>query len=322
MDTERLNALIRQYLGMRVLQLLQDPTIEEVYVNPDLFVRAITAEGERIATSASLLPQSAEAFLRAISSVTSNRLDHDHPALAAALTGTDLGKCRIQGFIPPLTSAPAFNIRKPCRHIPTLDDYVQSGILSSVEHEVLLSAIISRQNILIAGPTGSGKTTLCNAVLKAIVDSFPEERLIILEDTAELMIQATDALQLQTTSEVGMTELLKYSLRATPNRIIVGEVRDGSAKDLLDAWITGHPGGCATIHGEDIASALERLSNLAREGARGIDQQHLILRAVHVVVVIAGFGRARRVREIAKVTGWEANAFSIAPLHTDAFPEL
>lgn len=314
MDTERLNALIRQYLGAQVLQLLHDPVIEEVYINPDLLVRAITADGERIATSVSLLPQSAEAFLRAISSITSNRFDRDHPALAAAVSETDLGKCRIQGFIPPLTSGPAFNIRKPCIRIPSLDDYVKACILTSSEYDVLLSAIASRQNILIAGPTGSGKTTLCNAVLKAIVNRFPEERLVILEDTSELIIPSTDALQLQVTSQIGMTELLKYTLRATPNRIIVGEVRDGSAKDLLDAWITGHPGGCATIHGEDAASALERLSNLAREGARGIDQQHLILRAVHVVVVITGFGRARRVQEIARVAGWKANKFSFVPL--------
>ena len=118
-------------------------------------------------------------------------------------------------------------------------------------------------------------------------------------------------LQLQTTPKIGMRELVKFSLRVTPNRIIVGEVRDGSAKDLLDAWITGHPGGCATVHGEDADKALERLSDLAREGAGGIDQRHLVLRAVHRVVVIAGFGRSRRVRQIVKVTGWNPGGFTL-----------
>lgn len=311
MDSGRLSALIRQYLGAQVLALLQDPSIEEVYINPDLLVRAITSTGQRIATSVTLLPQSAEAFLRAISTITSNRFDRDHPSLAAAVSQTDLGKCRIQGFIPPLTPGPAFNIRKPCRQIPTLHDYVKSAMLTPDEHSVLISAIESRQNILIAGPTGSGKTTLCNAILKAIVNAFPEERLVILEDTSELAIQATDSLQLQTTSRIGMTELVKFSLRVTPNRIIVGEVRDGSAKDLLDAWITGHSGGCATIHGEDADKALERLSDLAREGARGIDQRHLVLRAVNIVVVIAGFGKARRVRQIVKVTGLTSSGFTV-----------
>ena len=107
-----------------------------------------------------------------------------------------------------------------------------------------------------------------------------------------------------------------FSLRATPTRIIVGEVRDASAKSLLDAWITGHPGGCATIHGEDADKALERLSDLAREGARGIDQRHLVLRAVHIVVLITGFGRARRVRQIVRVAGCTPMGFTVEALCT------
>jgi len=301
MDPKRLSALIRHYLGDEVLALLQNPKIEELYINPDLLVRAITATGNRIATSITLVSHNAEAFLRTIASITSTRFDQDHPSLAAAVSQSELGKCRIQGFIPPLTSGPAFNIRKPCRQVPDLEDYVHTGKLAQDEYSMITTAIESRQNILIAGPTGSGKTTLCNAVLNRIVDTFPNERLIVLEDTAELMIQATDTLQLQTTSQIGMTELVKFSLRATPNRIIVGEVRDGSAKDLLDAWITGHSGGCATIHGENVEKALQRLSDLAREGARGIDQRHLVRQAVHMVVVIAGFGNARRVRQIKKM---------------------
>ena len=311
MDPKRLSALIHQYLGTQVLALLQDPNIEEVYINPDLLVRAITSAGQRIATSVTLCPQNAEAFLRAISTITCNRFDRGHPSLAAAVSQADLGKCRIQGFIPPLTPGPAFNIRKPCRRIPSLRDYVKDEMLTSAEYAVLTSAIQSRRNILVAGPTGSGKTTLCNAILKAIADTFPDERLVLLEDTAELVVEAADVLQLQTTPKIGMRELVKFSLRVTPNRIIVGEVRDGSAKDLLDAWITGHPGGCATVHGEDADKALERLSDLAREGAGGIDQRHLVLRAVHRVVVIAGFGRFRRVRQIVKVTGWNPSGFTL-----------
>ena len=314
MDPERLSALVRQYLGAEVLMLLQNPEIEEVYMNPDLLVRAITSGGKRISTSITLLPQNAEAFLRTISSITSTRFDRDHPSLAAAVSQKDLGKCRIQGFISPLTHSPAFNIRKPCREVPALKDYVSTSMLTQSEYALLVSAIQSRRNILIAGPTGSGKTTLCNAVLKTIVDIFPDERMIILEDTSELMVPATDSLQLQTTDQIGMRELVKFSLRSTPNRIVVGEVRDGAAKDLLDAWITGHPGGCATIHGEDADKALERLSDLAREGAHGIDQRHLVLRAVQVVVVIAGFGKARRVRQIIKVNGWTPSGFIVEPL--------
>ena len=314
MNSERLSALIRHYLSAEFLSLLQSPDIEELYLNPDLRVRAITTSGKRISTSITLLSQNAEAFLRMIASITSTRFDRDHPSLAAAVAQKELGKCRIQGFIPPLTSGPAFNIRKPCLQIPTLEDYVHTGRLTKDEFSTITAAIKSRQNILIAGPTGSGKTTLCNAILKAIVDTFPDERLVILEDTSELIVHAMDTLQLQTTAQFGMTELLKFSLRATPNRIIVGEVRDGSAKDLLDAWITGHSGGCATIHGENVIKALQRLSDLAREGARGIDQRHLVQQAVHIVVVIAGFGKARRVRQIEKVIGLTPSGFTMESL--------
>ncbi len=314
MNSARLNGLIREYLSDDVLTLLRDPKIDEVYINPDLIVRTIKSSGNRTATTIRLSPKNAEAFLRTIASITSSQFDRHHPFLAAAISQTDLGKCRIQGFIPPLTLGPAFNIRKPCRQIPTLQEYVTSSVMTSREFSVLTKAIKSRQNILIAGPTGSGKTTLCNAVLKMIVDTFPEERLVILEDTSELAIEATDTLQLMTTPKIGMTDLLKFSLRATPNRIIIGEVRDGSAKDLLDAWITGHPGGCATIHGEDADKALQRLNDLAREGAHGVDQRHLILQAVHMVVVIAGYGNARRIRQMAKITRLSSEGFSIESL--------
>jgi len=315
-NSKRLTGLIRQYLSDEVLDLIQNPTIEEIYINPDGFVRTITASGERVFTAIHLIPQNVEAFLRMIASLTSNRFDRKHPSLSAAISQVDLGKCRIQGFIPPITSAPALNLRKPCRIIPTLRDYVDDAMLTQEEYLILIHAIKSRQNILVAGPTGSGKTTLCNAILKAIVESFPQERIVILEDTSELAVESTDSLQLLTTPEIGMTELLKFSLRATPNRIIVGEVRDGSAKDLLDAWITGHPGGCATVHGEDVDKALQRLSDLARVGAHGMDQHHLVLQAVHIVVVIAGFGKARRVRHIAKVTGRSREGFLLEDLNS------
>jgi len=314
MNSARLSGLIREFLSDDVLTLLRDPKIDEVYINPDLLVRTITSSGKRVATSIRLSSQNAEAFLRTIASITSTQFDRHHPSLATAISQKDLGKCRIQGFIPPLTLGPAFNIRKPCRQIPTLQEYVTRSVMSSCEFSILVNAIESRQNILIAGPTGSGKTTLCNAVLKMIVDTFSDERMVILEDTSELAVQATDTLQLITTPEIGMTELLKFSLRVTPNRIIVGEVRDRSAKDLLDAWITGHPGGCATIHGEDVDKALQRLNDLAREGASGVDQRHLVLQAVHIVIVIVGYGNTRRIHQIARVTGLSSTGFKIASM--------
>jgi Flp pilus assembly CpaF family ATPase len=113
-----------------------------------------------------------------------------------------------------------------------------------------------RLNIVVAGGTGSGKTTLANAIIWEIVDNSPEHRLVILEDTAEIQCSADNAVYLHTSDTVDMGRLLKSTMRLRPDRIIVGEVRDGAALTLLKAWNTGHPGGIATIHANSAHSAL------------------------------------------------------------------
>ena len=307
--TDRLESLINLYLGDTVCQLLAEPTTEEVYVNPDMRIRFISAESGRQKLSDTLDAQNVESFLRALATITNQDINDQQPALAAALMHADFGKCRVQGFLPPITPGPAFVIRKPCPHSPALSQYVADGILCDHGFEIIEQAIRQRKNIMVAGPTASGKTTLCNAILLAIVKQFPEERLIILEDTPELRLEALDCLKMQVTSTVTMRDLVRYSLRATPNRIIVGEVRDGSAKDLLDAWITGHPGGCGTVHGENVVLAMERLAELARDGAGGADQRNMVVRAVNLVILITGFGRGRIVSEIARPTGSSPSGF-------------
>ncbi len=306
----RLSSLITQYLGLQMENALASPDTEEVYVNPDLQVRLISYTHGRRRLPVKLEAQGIEAFLRAVATTTSKAFDSHHPALAAALMHERAGKCRIQGFIPPITAGPAFVIRKPGLRTPDLETYVERGSLSAQGLAILLTAIQERKNIIIAGPTASGKTTLCNAILNAITDLFPGDRLVILEDTPELRISAKDCLRLQTTGTINLRELVKHSLRTTPSRIIIGEVRDHAAKDLLDAWITGHPGGCGTVHGENCESALERLSDLAREGAGGVDQRPLVLRAVNLVVLIIGFGQDRRVVEIARPVAMSLTGFT------------
>lgn len=308
---DRLESLTQHYLGAQVLEKLEDPATEEVYVNPDMQVRYISAEGGRQKLPSVLSANNVEAFLRAVATMNHMVLNEKRPALAASIEQGPIGKCRIQGFIPPLTPGPALIIRKPCRHVPSLKQYVNDRILCMDGLRIIQDAIRMRRNVLVVGPTASGKTTLCNAILLAIIDQFPNDRLVILEDTPELRIEARDSLRLQTTETVSMRQLVKYSLRTTPNRIIVGEVRDGSAKDLLDAWITGHPGGCGTVHGETADLALERLADLARDGAAGAIQRLLVLRAIHLVVLINGFGKGRMVREIARPTGLSRDGFEL-----------
>ena len=297
----RLAELLRRHLGKHVLAALDEPGIEEVYVNPDMIVRTVNRESGRAETAARLRASDVEAFLRAVATYTGTEISAERPTLAAVLP-REFGKCRLQGFLPPIAEGPSLIIRKPLGRGIALSEYVAQGALCRRGLGIIREIVRRRRNIIVAGPTASGKTTLCGAILAEMLRQFPGERLLILEDTPELWCEASDHLRLRTTDEVSMRRLVKYSLRATPNRIIIGEVRDGAAKDLLDAWITGHPGGCGTVHGEDAESALERLAELARQGARGVDQRAMVLRAVQYVILITGHGANRRVREIARVT--------------------
>ena len=296
---------MRHYLGRTVMDALGDNDIEEVYVNPDTVVRFVSRSRGRVETAVHLRHADVESFL---STVATQVGTNPGPSLAATLPHA-FGKCRIQGFLPPITEGPALIIRKPPGRLIPLEAYVGQGALSTKGLKLLKKIIAKRRNIIVAGPTASGKTTLCNAILAEISHQFPSDRLLILEDTAELRVVGRDHLRLNTTDTVTMRHLVKSSLRSTPNRLIIGEVRDGAAKDLLDAWITGHPGGCGTVHGEDCEKALERLSRLASEGAGGADQHLMVLQGVHYVIHIAGYGRERKVQSIAQVKDWRDNRF-------------
>ena len=165
---------------------------------------------------------------------------------------------------------------------------------------MIRKAIEARLNIVISGGTGSGKTTLANAVIAEMVRSSPEHRLVILEDTAEIQCAAENAVSLHTTDTVDMARLLKSTMRLRPDRIIVGEVRDGAALTLLKAWNTGHPGGITTIHANNALSALRRLEQLTAEASQQ-PMHEVIGEAVDLVVSIERAPQGRRVREVIHV---------------------
>ena len=142
------------------------------------------------------------------------------------------------------------------------------GILSRDQHKTLRIAIATHKNILIAGGTGTGKTTLANALINEISLQFPDERLLIIEDTPELQCHASNKVLLESSKTVSMNDLLRASMRMRPDRILVGEVRGGEALTLLKAWTTGHPGGVATVHASSIEGAALRMQSLAAEAGR------------------------------------------------------
>ena len=167
----------------------------------------------------------------------------------------------------------------------------------------------ARQNLLIAGGTGSGKTTLANAILAE--PAFAQDRVVLIEDTAELQCTAADKLEMltkRTDPPVTMTDLVRDTLRLRPDRIIIGEVRDGSALDLLKAWNTGHPGGLATIHANSAMEALTRLEDLIGEVTQRIPYR-AIAQAIHLVVFIERTPAGRAIRSVTRVLGWDEGAY-------------
>lgn len=312
---ERYEEMMSRQLGPAVMRALADTDVTEIYVNPvDRLVRLDTLSRGKVVTDARLESHRVEMFLNAVASAIGARLGPERPCIEAALsTGRFLGS-RLQGFVPPVTPAPAFSIRKLPAVVYTLDDYVASGVLSPVQRTTLGDAVLARRNVLVVGGTNSGKTTLANALLHEITTQFPCERVIVLEDTVELRSSAPDTLALRASAHVSLTDLVRATMRASPNRIVVGEVRGAEALDLLDAWATGHPGGVATLHATSADGALLRLDRLARR-ANVPPQAALIAEAVHIVAVIEGGNAGRRVSNVARVDGLDtAGRFVLRPL--------
>src|SRR3989441_7921978 len=299
----RYGEMMARYLGPVILRAFADDDVTEIYLNPhDEVVRFDTRSGGRIASEVSVTPTRVEMFLNAVATSLGLTLGADHPGLEAELPVVGFRGSRLQGFVPPVTPAPAFTIRKPPAVVYSLDDYVAAGIVSAQQRGAFRRAVCEHKNILIAGGTNCGKTTLANALLKEVTDLFPAERIVILEDTVELQCVAADHLALRTTPNVTLAQLVKSALRTSPNRIVVGEVRGSEALDLLDAWATGHPGGGATVHASSAQGAPLRLDRLAQR-ANVPPQRHLVAEAIHLIAILEGSHARRRLTDLVHVQG-------------------
>jgi type IV secretion system protein TrbB len=313
----RYGEMMARYLGPAILRAFADDDVTEIYVNPrDGLVRFDTRSRGRVESGVSVTATRVEMFLNAVATSWGLTLGTDQPGLEAELPSVGFRGSRLQGFVPPVTSAPAFTIRKPPAVVYSLDDYVTAGVISQAERAEFRRAVHEHQNILIAGGTNTGKTTLANAVLKEITDLFPVERLVILEDTVELQCVAPDHLALRTSPSVTLAQLVKSALRTSPTRIVVGEVRGSEALDLLDAWATGHPGGVATVHASSPEGALLRLDRLAQR-ANVPPQRQLVAEAVHRIAVLEGSQGRRRLTDLVRVQGLDRDGhFVLQRLNT------
>jgi type IV secretion system protein VirB11 len=294
--SERRLEALRHALGADVLRALIDPAVIEIMANPDgqLFVDRLKTG--RVCMGVALDATARERVVRLIANYMGEEVTREQPRLAGVLPET--GE-RFQGFLPPIVAGATFSIRKRPAVIFTLNDYVRDGVMTPEQAHELVAAVDARKNILIAGGTSSGKTTLANALLA--LPAFANDRVFLIEDTPELACSACDCVATLTRRAphaVGVADLVRDALRMRPDRIVVGEMRDGAAAlETLKAWNTGHPGGLSTIHANSAAEAFQRLEDLIAEVAAAAPTR-TIQQAVDVVVYIRRTADGRRVEDL------------------------
>lgn len=315
---KRLLKKLRGELGKVVIDALEDPSVIEIMLNSDGALW-IERHGQGMQRVGSMTAPNAESLMGTIADALHTVVTRDNPILEGELP---LDGSRFEGLLPPIVAHPTFTIRKKASIVFTLDDYVEQGIMSLEQKAAIESAIQRRANILVVGGTGSGKTTLTNAIIDGITKACPDDRLVIIEDTAEIQCKAENSVILRASVDVDMLRLLRATMRLRPDRILVGEVRGGEALALLKAWNTGHPGGVATVHANGAHAGLIRLEQLIAETGAAGNMTPLIAEAVDLVIAIEKVKGGRRIKEIIEVNGInESGSYKTRVIETETKPE-
>lgn len=304
---ERIKEKIRRELGKQINDALDNDNVIEIMLNSDgtLWIEEFGKEMEMIGK---LSFSASKSLIGTVASYLGTEVTLEHPYIECELP---LDGSRFEAVIPPIVEHPTFAIRKKAKRVFSLENYVENGILTQNQKEILDKCIKERKNILVVGGTGSGKTTFVNAIIEGIVRLAPNHRLCIIEDTSEIQCSALNKVILRATTDVSMLQLLKIVMRLRPDRILVGEVRGKEALDLLKAWNTGHSGGTATVHANGALAGLIRMEQLIAEGTPA-PMMETIAEAVNVVVYIEKVPTmiGRRIKEIIEVTAYDPHSQS------------
>lgn len=302
-EDSRLLDNLRHVCGPLMMGALEDPQVVEIMLNPD-GVLWIEKYGHDHETIGEIPKKQAESIMYLVASGLNIEVSARQPVIEGVFP---LDGSRFEGYFSPLSRAPGFALRKRASKKMPLEEYAQCG---SIRHEgiaLLENAVRAHENIIVVGGTSSGKTTFVNALIDCITRLTPSDRLIILEDTTELQSSSPNTVSLQTSvlANISMRKLAQITMRLAPKRILVGEVRDSAALEMLKVWDTGHPGGISTFHADSAAESLQRLESLVEEAGLG-PKRDLIGRAVDVVVYMTKTPHNTRVVDsIIRVNGFD-----------------
>lgn len=275
-----------------IWEYLISPDISDIMINEDGNIWIKSKKMERVGT---IKPEKVLSIIRFIASMTGHQVTYENPDFEGSIPYPGI-HARISATIEPWTSTPTLCIRNLSKKGYTLLSYVNTDRMTPPQFKIITEAIKEKKNIILSGATGSGKTSLLNAILDVIAEDYPQQRVFTVEDTAELHVISPNSVSFVVPPEKTVKAVRK-ALRYFPERIIFGELRYGDTTlELLKAWNTGHPGGISTIHANDASSVISRLSGLLHEvtesHTHGIE---LIKDAIDVIIHV---NRGARVAEI------------------------
>lgn len=296
-DNTRFNERL-DFLFKDIKPYLVNDDVCEIMVNDDSKIWIDTFSKGLVYTGKILTNDIVSNIIVQIANHSHKICNKDNPLLEAEILNM-----RFQGFLSPdIVKNSSFCIRKHAKKIFNLDDYVQNKTMTKYQQEIIIQTIYDKKNIIVAGGTGSGKTTLVNALLFEIAKL--NNRVIIIEDTKELKCDAENKLALISTKTTSMEDLLRATLRSRPDRIIVGEVRGSEAFTLINAWSTGHKGGISTVHSNSAFHTLTRIETLVGFGTDKV-QPSIIVDAIDVIIYIKKTPTGRVIEEIRKVITYD-----------------
>jgi type IV secretion system protein TrbB len=305
---ERERAMLRTAFGP-VATLLETPGIVGVQVNADGRVWVAKHGTSETATDYVMEKAERERVIRCVATAAGMECHDRQPSIRTGIFGS---RMRFQGYVPPVVDAPCFVVRVPATQVYSLEEYVRDGVCTQAQADALKTAVLAHENIVIAGGIRSGKTTLCNALL-AIMSTLGE-RIITIEVNPELHCTAPNTQALYAVPGVrSMEQLVMDTLASDPRRIVIGEMVDHAAVQVIRAWNTGHPGGLCTVHANGPEETLLRIAQLIPQAIISQPQEE-IAQSIDRIAYMEQTETGRRLVSVSAVRAFKQGAYVLEQL--------